>query len=456
MPAGEMSDGPLTVGPSTRVRFFQPLFICAPQQDGEAWIVGHEPSDIAVELPAEGVAAIESLEAGATVAEAILAVRERCGDEVDVVDLLLQLAAAGLVATIDERVMTPPRAIGQRWVHVISPTLAGAIASRPVIAATAMVGFIGLLLVVVDPAVRPRAHDLYWSPSYALDILTLIVLGPLLIVKHELGHLLAARKYGLAAELTIDSRLVYLVTVSQVAGVWRLPRRQRLFIYSAGMLNDIAVAGLCALLVFAASLHIILISSIWLGFLHLVVLSEYLAVAWECQIFVKTDVYHIFADLTGRHDLPDRARALVVDLGRSVLRARPRIARLLRRRLPPQAGSRSTSGVTRGEATREYAPDWLLIGYTLFAVIGVSATLVWFALYFIPATAGAIRGELVQIGGGGGVGGRADQGLAVADAWIALAFQAGVLGFLLSNWARQLWHVYRRWHQGMRGFAGTH
>lgn len=449
MPVGATPES-LTVGPSSTVRFL-PLFIREPQRAGDDWIVGHEASDIAIELPIEGVAVIQSLESGATIAEATAAIHERYGEDVDVADLVLQLADAGLVAAIDARTLKPPRSIGQRWLERISPSWAAAVYSRPAIAVAATFAIVGLVLMAASSTVRPRAHDLYWSPSYALDMLTLVVLGPALILKHELGHLLAARKYGLAAELTLSYRLVYLVSVSQIAGVWRLPRRQRLFIYSAGMFNDLAVAGFCALLVLLAGVRAIPLPPTWQGLLRLVLLSEYLAVAWECQIFLKTDVYHIFADLTGRHDLPSRARALVLGLGRALDRKGLHVVHSLRRRPHPTVETAHRGVPRRDEDFDDRSPDWLLIGYTLLAVIGVSATLIWFSLYFIPATAGAIGGELARIG----VGGTADQGIAVVDALIALVFQAGSLSFLFYNWCRSVRRYFLRRHTSPRPMVGT-
>ncbi|HLZ22880.1 MAG TPA: hypothetical protein VKQ30_12225 [Ktedonobacterales bacterium] len=415
-----MAEATLRIRDESTVHF-RPLTFLPPGHGREEWIVGHEPSDTAISLPEVGIVAIQHLLSGATVAHARAATSQKCDEDIDVADLVEGLAGLGFVEALDGRRMPETASIGQRWLARVPPAAVAWIYSSPLLIFYAVLAISGPILLLLDSAIRPQAHALLWSASYSVDTITLLVLAPLLLLKHELGHLLAGRGKGLQAELTFGHRLVYLVVVSRIAAVWTLRRRERLLIYSAGMLNDLVFAGVGSLLLFAAQEHLVALAAPLKGLVALLVLSEYLGVAWEFQVFLKTDVYHILADLTGRHDLPEQARALVIGFYRRILSA-------IRRRNIPGA---------RGETIAERA-DWLTVGYTLLAVIAIGGTLVWFVVYLIPATVLAIGGETAQVV----VGLRDGQWLAALDGAMALAGQSIVFVLLAWSWLRE--HRARR------------
>ncbi|MGH2517648.1 MAG: hypothetical protein ACRDHP_18515 [Ktedonobacterales bacterium] len=406
-----MVDVPLRIRDDSTVHF-RPLTILPPERASEEWIVGHEPSDTAISLPEPGIVVIQRLQSGATVAQARAAARQKCDEDLDVADLIQGLAELGLVESLDTHRMPEIASIGQRWLARIPPTSVAWIYSPPLLALYAPLAIAGPVLLLFDTAIRPQAHNLLWSSSYSVDTITLLLLAPLLLLKHELGHLLAGRGKGLRAELTFGHRLIYLVVVSRIAAVWKLRRRDRLLIFSAGMLNDLVFAGVGSLLLFAAQERLVSLSTSLKSLIALLVLSEYLGVAWEFQVFLKTDVYHIMTDLTGRHDLPDQARSLLVGFYRRV------VSSLLHQSAPG----------ARGEIITERA-DWLTVGYALLAVIGIGSTLIWFIVYLLPATVLAIGGETSQAV----MGLRGGQPLVALDGIVALAGQG--LFFVLLAWS---------------------
>jgi hypothetical protein len=183
----------------------------------------------------------------------------------------------------------------------------------------------------------------------------------------------------LAAELTVGHRLFYLVAVSRVAGIWKLPRRERLLIYSAGIGSDCLVAGASTLVLFAASVHLLVLSPSLTALLELVIISEYLSVIWECQIFLKTDVYHIMADLTGQHDLPEQARRLLLKAGQ-------RLTAILRASDEARASGSTVSTSTETSSR-------LALAYTALVVLGITGSCIWLVCYLLPAAGLAITQE---------------------------------------------------------------
>lgn len=409
---------------------FRPLFVREPKHADDDWIIGHEPSDICIELPEAGVIAIRALQRGGAVADVALAVRQQCGEDIDVADFVAQMEQLGLVATIDGHPTGEVRVIGQHWLERIHPEWVSWLFSWPTLLVVGSLILAGPLALLLDPGVRPRPTDVLWSPSYTLDLWTLLVVGWLLMLKHELGHLLTARARGLAGELTFGRRLFYLVVVSRVAGIWKLPRHERLLIYSAGMLSDTATAGIFALTLAAADAHLLPLAAPLHPLLRFFLISEYVGVAWEFQIFMKTDVYHIVADLTGLHDLPERGRAWLISLWGRLLAAL---------RLNRWAPSLHVSTAPTDAPILRDAAYWITAGYALVQIVGVTCSFLYLFLYILPANIVAIQNEARMLA----TSIPQREWLLLLDSLMALALQAFIYGFLIRSLARQ--YVVKRW-----------
>lgn len=404
-----------TLREDSLVRFY-PFFLRAPEHGQEEWKVGLENSNIAIELPIEGTRAIQELQVGKSLGETDSLLSQEYGETIDLVDLVQGLAELGLVERIDEYRFNLPERIGQTWLQRIPPAAVAWLYSRTILTIFTVIILAGPLLLIFQPALRPRAQDLLWSSSYTLDLFVLLVLGPLLIFKHELGHLLAARAKGLPAELTFGNRLFYLVAVSRIGEIWKRSRFDRLVIYSAGMANDCTTASLCSFILFAASHGVLFLSPSLAALLRLLIISEYLGIAWEFQLFLKTDVYHIFAEITRRHDLPEQASAL---------------CRSWWHRVFPYVGRSRSEDLF-------VSYDKLTVGYTLLSLIGIGASCVWLVVYIIPATFIALHGEMTLVATG-----MATKDVpALLDGVAALFMQS--ICFLLLGWSLMRNRVKRR------------
>lgn len=394
-----------TIGTDVHVAFY-PLFFVPPARPQEEWRVGLERGALAIALPEEGARGIQHLLAGKPIAEAAAALQQEYGDAVDIADLVQELAQLGFVERIGTQAFGPPEAIGQRWLQAIPPAWIAWLYSRPALLVAGAIILLGPVLLLLDPTVRPRAQDLIWSPSYALDFAILVVLGPLLQLKHELGHLLAARAKGVSGELTFGHRLFYLVAVSRIGGIWKLRRFDRLVIYGAGMASDCIAASLCLLLIVGTKHAGFSLPSSLEVLLRFLAILEYLSVAWEFQIYLKTDVYHLLADLTHRHDLPQQV----------VLLLRAEWHRLFRQHQPRREQAAPPS-------------DLLTLGYAALSIIGIGGSLLWFVIYLAPATFLAFHNEILLLG----TGIRTRNLLAQVDSAAALALQS--LCFVLLGWS---------------------
>lgn len=236
--------------------------------------------------------AVRMLAAGSTVQDTRERIRSTTGRDIDVRHLAEQLAAAGLVASIGRRqfpASAPPvsfprvRARHVQW--VLNPVLHACVLAVPVAA---------LVMALIRPEVLPSWDDFLWTEYGTFAVLVQCAVAWCLIALHEAAHLLTARAAGVPGRIRLGTRLQFLVAQTEVSGIWLKGRRQRLTVYVSGIALDGVIWGCCLLARGWGADHFLL---------PVVVLTLLLALANQCLVFMRTDLYFVVQDLTGCRDL---------------------------------------------------------------------------------------------------------------------------------------------------------
>jgi putative peptide zinc metalloprotease protein len=166
---------------------------------------------------------------------------------------------------------------------------------------TILTGAMGLYLVSREwEAFTTTFADVFSFEGAALLALSL----PVVKLLHELGHAYTARYFGCRVPVIgVAFILGFPLLYADVTDVWRLKsRRQRMWVDSAGILVDLAVAAIATFLwAFlppgpAKSLAFSLATAGWL-----------LSLAMNLNPFMKFDGYHIAADMFGVDNMQSRA-----------------------------------------------------------------------------------------------------------------------------------------------------
>ncbi|MFI6923412.1 hypothetical protein ACIBIZ_25985 [Nonomuraea spiralis] len=292
-----------------------------------------------VNVPGVAAAVVEALDGTRTAAQARALVLAERGVDVDVAEFVTGLDAAGLLG----RPMRPPNL----WDR-IRPGHVAWLFSRPAHAALAVLTGCALAAAVARPDVLPSFAALVWSDSLAFTV-AFAAGSWLLVLVHELGHIAAARSLGVRAELSLGTRLQFLVVQTRITGIWGVPRRARYRAYLAGMRMDWFLVCAAACVLYVADVPAARLVMV-------ICLSQ---IAWQFLFFMRTDVYYAFANASGNKNLMADAQAY--------LRARrPRTAR---------------------RSVRVYA--W-------FLVVGRVLGLAFFALYTVPVTVAVCRRALAE------------------------------------------------------------
>lgn len=263
------------------------------RQEGDDHIVGRMASGVFVSLPPVGVQAIELIQQGLPLSE----VRTRL-PAVDVDAFAADLLDCGFVAEADGHLIDgeppPPhlprlQARHVRWLF----TWPAAVVWLATVA-TAVVTLIR------HPELLPNHVDFFWLPGTSLPLIAGTAVACVTITAHELAHLAAARAINVPARVSISTRLHHIVAQTDVSGAWAAPRRQRYVVYLAGIAMDLLIAAVAVLLMATTTTLD--------AFLAVVVLTVTLSVAWQFEVYLRTDLYFVLQDLLRCGNLHEDAR----------------------------------------------------------------------------------------------------------------------------------------------------
>jgi len=279
---------PPPVTGATRVRL-HPLSM---RPDGESWVIGRVETGDFISVPPVAHRAITLLSEGRTVEEVRSALLAD-GDDVDVADFVTALADLRFLSHLDGHPLNhpvPPRPTFPwlrpehvRW--LLHPAAA---------LTTAALILSGAALMVIDPALVPGYHDLIWSGSGGAVILGNAAIAWVIVFLHELGHLATARAAGIPGRMSLSTRLYFLVTQTDVSGVWAHPRRTRLTVILAGMAVNLVISAVCVLILAVAAP-----TGLTHGLLAATALISLVCIPWEFLVFMRSDVYFVLQDVTG-------------------------------------------------------------------------------------------------------------------------------------------------------------
>src|SRR5262249_54258866 len=144
-------------------------------------------------FPTEGAELLRALERGATLESGAQRWHEQTGQTLDVEDFVTTIEDLGFVVGDDE-VRAEPRPV--RWRR-----LAGVLFSAPALVLYATVIAAGLLVMFVEPSLRPSYRNVFFTSNISfIPVALALSQFPLLLI-HEGSHALAARRLGLPSTL---------------------------------------------------------------------------------------------------------------------------------------------------------------------------------------------------------------------------------------------------------------
>jgi len=284
-------------------------------------------------------------------------------EEVDLIDFAEQLLQLQLIAEIDGvKVTLPEKKKEHRGFQWISPKLGGFFFNKLTLGFYVGLFIINIVLLVFHPSLFPHYKDIFIFNYMVLNILTWLVVTFCTVLIHEFGHILAMRANNLPTRLELGHRLILVVLETDMSSVWKLPSKNRNVLYLAGLCFDMVI------LFFALVSQVIFTngSGIFLSIMSLVVLDTFIRLVYQCCIYMKTDLYYVFENVTGCYNLMENAQQMI------------------KRWFPFLKSQKTEEVVFEGERR-------MIFTYSIFYFIGVVLTLSLYVVFYVPQLLFAVK-----------------------------------------------------------------
>lgn len=286
------------------------------QPEGDGYYIGNAELGEFYEFPEEGLRIIERLREGHSVGAIKAAMATDSEETLDVDDFIEQLREIGFIHAPQDsdrfREQVAQTAAGDRRLSF----KANVAVARALFSPVTLALYLGVLVYAAvsawrDPRLLPNLQAFYLEQHLTLTLVSLLALYFVTTMLHELGHMLAAARYGIQSRLGIGNRLWDLVAEADLTGILSLPRSQRYLPLLAGMLVDVLNIALLTLAVGWLIDHGG--NTFIVQLLQALVLQLLITISWQFNIFLRTDFYYVVCNYFGHPDLDQQARLYLRD-----------------------------------------------------------------------------------------------------------------------------------------------
>ncbi|MEB1809623.1 MAG: peptidase [Bacillaceae bacterium] len=333
----------------------QPLTI---RKDKKHYIVEEVTSGEFYEMPQVCIDAIERINEGISLEQIELELKVRYPEElIDMVDFAEQLLELQLIKEVDgvtfevEQVRSSDS--GFTWIpSIVGRFFFNRFSNKWYVVLLA----INVLFFIVNPQLFPSYKDIFLFETVMPSLLLWMGVSLVLVLIHELGHILAVRSYDLPAKLGVGHRLFFVVFETDLTPAWKLAPKQRNILYFGGLCFD----QLMLFIALSLQLFFDVSHGLIVGILGLVVLDIFIRTIYQCCFYMKTDLYYVFENCTGCYNVMENGRKLL---------------------------SRWVPWIKSPSATETFAGEERTVKlYSIFYVTGILLTCSLFLFYFIPQT----------------------------------------------------------------------
>ena len=285
--------------------------------EGGEVVVGRKDTDSYGLFPADGAELVRRLAEGMAVSDAAAWYEGRYGEPVDIDEFVDTLRELDLVVADDTIPIDGPYRV--RWQRLGQALFSPAawIVYGMLVAAT-------VAICVAQPRFAPVRGNVFFSNYLVLVEISLSLAQIPMMLAHEAFHVLAGRRLGLNATLSVGRRLWFLGFETSLDGLVVLPRRKRYLPILAGMIADVLV--LCALTVVAWATErpdgTLTLAG---GFCLALAFTALPRIGWQFYFFLRTDVYQLVVTVLSCVDLHTTAKQIVANRFWTVLGRRDRL-----------------------------------------------------------------------------------------------------------------------------------
>lgn len=355
------------------------------------------------EMPEVCVDAINLINKGMHLGEIERLLKDKYpNEEVNILDFAEQLLGLGLIAEIDgvkvEKQQKQKEKLGFQW---ISPKVGKFFFNKFTYLFYFLLLIVNLFLFITKPTLFPHHMDIFVFDTMVFNVILWMLFTFFFVLIHEFGHVLSMRAHDLPTKVEIGHRLFFVVLETDMSSVWKLAPKERNVLYLAGLCFD-------NFLLFIALIFQLMfpdVSGIVNGLMSLAVFDIVLRMIYQCCIYVKTDLYYVFENVSGCYNLMENAQEKI------------------RQRLTFLKKKSSDEVVFSDEKNTVFL-------FSIFYFLGIAVSIALYFIYYIPEVVHAGKQLLPGYG-------QPPTSLAFWDA-VLFTLQIGIfIALLLYSWRKK-------------------
>jgi hypothetical protein len=279
------------------------------RKDKKHYIVEDKLTGDFYEMPEVCIDAIDLINQGFSLGEIETSLIEKFpNEEVNLVDFANQLFELGLIDQLDgekiEKKHISKEPSGMLWV---SPKLGRFFFNKFTVLLYSVILVLNIVIFIVHPSLFPHRDDIFVFEIMVVNVIFWMAFSFLFVLIHEFGHVLAIRAHNLPTKMEIGHRMFFVVLLTDMSSIWRLPPKDRNILFLAGLYFDsiLLFLALITQLFFPNSSNFII------GLVHLATFDIVLRMIFQCCIYMKTDLYYVFENISGCYNLMENAKQAI-------------------------------------------------------------------------------------------------------------------------------------------------
>jgi putative peptide zinc metalloprotease protein len=286
------------------------------RKEKKFYIIEDQTTEEFYEMPEICVAAIHKISEGFGLEDIERKLKaEYPQEDVNIIEFVEQLLELELVEEVDgEKIGTGLRKKEKEKLAWVSQKFANLFFNKAAIIGYCILFLLNILLFILKPQLFPRYKDVFVFDYMFQNIILWFVLGGILILIHEFGHILAIRAHGLPTKLEVGHRLFLLVLETDLSLGWKLPSKNRIQLYLAGL-------GFDQVILFVALLTPLLFPEapeIFISVMAFIVFHVVIRFIYQCCVYLKTDLYYVLENVTGCHNLMENTKGFIFNRKKEV------------------------------------------------------------------------------------------------------------------------------------------
>jgi putative peptide zinc metalloprotease protein len=279
------------------------------RKDKKNYIVEDLTTGEFFEMPEVCVIAIEKISAGSSLGDIEDNLKIQFPEEeISLLDFAEQLLSLEMIEEIDGRLIVGKEKRQEKLgLTFISPNLGKVFFNNKMKLIYIILFLLNISLLIINPHLFPHFKDVFIFDFMFQNIIVWIVIGGILVLIHELGHVLAIRAHELPTKLEVGHRLFFIVLETDLSLGWKLSSKERIFVYFSGMCFDNVVLfiALMAQILFPNA------PEMFNSIIAFIALDVVIRLIYQCCVYMKTDLYYVLENLTGCHNLMENTKNII-------------------------------------------------------------------------------------------------------------------------------------------------